>query len=296
MEHHIHYILLVSIALIWGSQYIFNELALQELTPFGLMIMRIFFGFVTLTFLILLIPGERAKRLHLTKKLFVLFIVIGAVEAAIPFFLIAYGQLHVASSITAIIMGLIPMMTILLERLMRHRGKITLTEGIGLTIGFAGLIALINPVSDSLHSTLLGFLSISMAAFCFALALILMAKIPKEISSLHATRFILMIYALPLMLVWLFLNNHSLALSDSTWLSVIILGIFSSGIVYLLYLKLIRLAGASFTALSNYLVPLVGTALGVYFFNEPFTWNIALSLLLIVSALFIIKGTTKDPS
>ena len=296
MEHHIHYILLVSIALIWGSQYIFNELALQELTPFGLMIMRIFFGFVTLTFLILLIPGERAKRLHLTKKLFVLFIVIGAVEAAIPFFLIAYGQLHVASSITAIIMGLIPMMTILLERLMRHRGKITLTEGIGLTVGFAGLIVLINPVSDNLHSTLLGFLSISMAAFCFALALILMAKIPKEISSLHATRFILMIYALPLMLVWLFLNNHSLALSDSTWLSVIILGIFSSGIVYLLYLKLIRLAGASFTALSNYLVPLVGTALGVYFFNEPFTWNIALSLLLIVSALFTIKGTTKDPS
>lgn len=293
MEYHIHYILLVSIALIWGSQYIFNELALQELTPFGLMIIRIFFGFVTLTFLILLIPGERAKRLHLTKKLFVLFIVIGAVEAAIPFFLIAYGQLHVTSSITAIIMGLIPMITILLERLMRHRGKITLTEGIGLTVGFAGLIVLINPVSDNLHSTLLGFLSISIAAFCFALALILMAKIPKEISSLHATRFILMIYALPLMLVWLFLNNHSLALSDSTWLSVIILGIFSSGIVYLLYLKLIRLAGASFTALSNYLVPLVGTALGVYFFNEPFTWNIALSLLLIVSALFIIKGTSE---
>ena len=284
-----HYILLIFIALIWGSQYIFNELALQELTPFGLMVLRIFFGYITLTLLILVIPSERGKRLHLTKKLFLLFVAIGAVEAAIPFYLIAYGQLHIASSVTAIIMGLIPMMTIFLELLIRKRERITRTEIIGLSVAFAGLIVLINPSSENLQSTLLGFLSISMAALCFALALVLMSKIPKEISSLQATRFILMIYSLPLILIWLFLNDSVIALSMNTWLSVIILGIFSSGIVYLLYLKLIRLAGASFTALSNYLVPLVGTFLGVYFFNEPFTLNIMLSLLLIIAALFILK-------
>ena len=289
-----HYLLLISIALIWGSQYIFNELALQELTPFGLMALRIFFGFVTLSFLIVVIPSERAQKLHLTKKLFLLFIAIGAVEAAIPFFLIAYGQLHVASSITAIIMGLIPMMTILLELVMRKRAAITPREIIGISIAFAGLVVLINPASDSLCTTLLGFLAISAAAFCFALALILMAKIPKEISALHATRFILLIYALPLISIWLFLNSDSLELSETTWLSVITLSIFSSGIVYLLYLKLIRIAGASFTALSNYLVPLVGTFLGVYFFNEPFSLNIALSLLLIVTALIILKQPQRS--
>ena len=284
-----HYILLIFIALIWGSQYIFNELALQELTPFGLMVLRIFFGFITLTLLILVIPSERAKRLNLTKKLFILFVAIGAVEAAIPFYLIAYGQLHVASSVTAIIMGFIPMMTILLELLIRKRERITRTEIIGLSVAFAGLIVLINPSSENLQSTLLGFLSISMAALCFALALILMSKIPIEISSLQATRFILMIYSLPLMLIWLFLNSSTIALSMDTWSSVIILGIFSSGIVYLLYLKLIRVAGAAFTALSNYLVPVVGTFLGVYFFNEPLTLNIILSLILIIAALFILK-------
>ena len=284
-----NYILLILIALIWGSQYIFNSLALQELTPFGLMSLRIFFGFITLTLLILLIPSERSKKLRLTKKLFLLFVLIGAVEAAVPFFLIAYGQLHVASSITAIIMGFIPMMTILLELGTQSREKVTRREIIGLSVAFMALIILINPASDDLHSTLLGFLAISAAAFCFALALILMAKIPREISSLHATRFILMIYALPLVLIWLFLNNHRIALTDTTWFSVITLGIFSSGIVYLLYLKLIRLAGPSFTSLSNYLVPLVGTFLGVYFFSEPFTLNIMLSLLLIIAALYILK-------
>ncbi len=287
------YILLIFIALIWGSQYIFNEVALQDLSPYGLMVLRIFFGFITLTLLILLIPTERAKKLRLTKKLFLLFVLIGAVEAAIPFFLIGYGQLHVDSSITSMIMGLIPMITMLLELMFRKREQITKRELIGLAVAFAGLIVLINPSSGDLHSTLLGFLSISAAAFCFSLALILMAKIPTEISSLHATRFILMIYALPLMLLWLFFNSDNIALSNATWFSVIILGLFSSGIVYLLYLKLIRLSGAGFTALSNYLVPLVGVSLGVYYLDEPFTWNIALSLLLIIAALFIIKGSSK---
>lgn len=280
---------MILIALIWGSQYIFNEIALQELTPFGLMTLRIFFGFITLTLLILLLPSERRKRPRITKKLFILFLTIGAVEAAIPFFLIGYGQLHVASSITAIIMGLIPMMTILLELIMGNRAAITRREVIGLTIAFTGLIVLINPDSNSLYTTLLGFSAVAIAALCFALALVLMEKIPKEISALHATRFILLIYSLPLLSIWLFVNSDALKLSGTTWLSVVILGVFSSGIVYLLYLRLIRIAGASFTALSNYLVPLVGTVLGVYFFSEPFTLNIALSLLLIVTALIILK-------
>ena len=63
-----NYLLLILIALIWGSQYIFNELALQELTPFGLMVLRIFFGFITLSFLIMVIPSERSQKLYLTKK------------------------------------------------------------------------------------------------------------------------------------------------------------------------------------------------------------------------------------
>lgn len=285
----IHYLLLILIALIWGSQYIFNALALEELTPFGLTVMRLFFGFITLTLFIQLVPGERTKRLHLTKKLFVLLLLIGAVEAAIPFFLIAYGQLHVASSVTSIVMGLIPMMTVLLELIIQKRPPMTYREAVGLAVAFGGLLVLINPSSQTLESTLLGLTAITLAALCFAFALILMAKIPKTVSSLQATRFILFVYSMPLLLVWLFFNSHALPQAETTWFSVIILGAFSSGIVYLLYLTLIRQAGASFTSLSNFLVPLVGTFLGVYFFNEPLTLNIMIALVMIIAALFIIK-------
>ena len=286
-----HYLLLVLIALIWGSQYVFNVVVLESFTPFGLMTWRIIFGFITLSIFILLIPKERQHNFKLTPKLLGLFILIGAVEAAIPFFLIAYGQLYVNSSITAIVMGLIPMMTIVMERMSAQRKRIQPKEIIGLSMAFLGLVVLVNPSSNTLDATLLGLLAITLAALCFALALILMEKIPREISALRATRFILFLYAVPLAALWFYFNIESIPTDKDAWGSLIILGLFASGIVYLLYLSLIRLAGASFTALSNFLVPLVGTILGVYFYHEPLNFNVLLALILIVMGLFLTRST-----
>ncbi len=181
------------------------------------------------------------------------------------------------------------MMTIFMERISAQRNHISSKEIIGLSLGFVGLIVLVNPSSDALNTTLLGLLAIVLAALCFALALILMAKIPKEISPLRATRFILSLYALPLVAVWFYFNIDSIPTDKAAWGSLLLLGLFASGIVYLLYLTLIRMAGASFTALSNFLVPVVGTFLGVYFYHDPLSINVLLALVLIVGGLLLIK-------
>ena len=284
-----NYLLLTIIALIWGSQYVFNTMALEVFTPFGLMTWRIFFGFITLSIFIAIIPKERQTSFQLSTKLLGLFVLIGAVEAAIPFFLIAYGQLSVNTSITAIVMGLIPMMTILIEHMTQQRRSIQKEDIIGLSMAFIGLIVLISPSNEVFNVSAKGLLAIVFAALCFALALILMAKIPREISSLRASRFILLIYALPLVSIWFYINYDVIPTDKTAWGSLLVLGIFASGIVYLLYLTLIRVAGASFTALSNFLVPIVGTFLGVYFFHEPLTLNILFALVLIVGGLLLTK-------
>ena len=280
------YILLMLIGLIWGSQYVFNAIALQDFSAFGLTAWRMFIGFMTLTFLIYVIPSQRTQSLHLNKKLVSLFIVIGAVEAAIPFWLIGYGQMRISSSIAAIIMGMIPMITVLLELTFKKGHQTSVYEIIGMTLAFVGLIILVNPAADDFAGVFIGYVAIFMAAFCFAVALILMEKIPREISSVHATRFILGIYAVPMLFIW-YLGNPALPTDTNSILSVLIIGIFSSGIVYILYLTLIRISGPTFTSLSNYIVPLVGTFMGVWFLSEPFTANIAFALLFIVIGLFI---------
>jgi drug/metabolite transporter (DMT)-like permease len=280
------YILLLFIGLIWGSQYVFNTIALNEFSAFGLTAWRMFIGFVTLSVLIYIIPAQRSQSLKLNKRLVGLFIVIGAVEAAIPFWLIGFGQMSVSSSVAAIIMGMIPMLTVLLEVSFKKGHKTSVYEIIGMTLAFVGLIILVNPSADDFAGSALGYAAIFMAAFCFAIALILMEKIPREISSVHATRFILGVYAIPMLLIWFF-TSPVIPTDKSSILSVLIIGIFSSGIVYILYLNLIRVSGPTFTSLSNYIVPLVGTFMGVWFLSEPFTANIAFALLFIVLGLFI---------
>ncbi len=280
------YIFLMLIGLIWGSQYVFNAVALQDFSAFGLTAWRMFIGFLTLSFLIYLIPSQRAQSLSLNKKLVSLFIIIGAVEAAIPFWLIGYGQMRISSSVAAIIMGMIPMITVLLELTFKKGHQTSVYEIIGMTLAFVGLIILVNPSADDFAGAAIGYVAIFMAASCFAVALILMEKIPKEISSIHATRFILGIYAVPMLLIWFFTQTALPTRTDSI-LSVLVVGIFSSGIVYVLYLNLIRVSGPTFTSLSNYIVPLVGTFMGVWFLAEPFSANIAFALLFIVIGLFI---------
>lgn len=287
------YLLLLLIGLIWGSQYVFNALALEEFSAFGLTAWRMFIGFVTLSLLIWLIPSQRSQSLMLTPRLLSLFILIGAVEAAIPFWLIGFGQMSVSASVAAIIMGMIPMLTLLLELLMKKGYRTSIYEVIGMTLAFVGLIILVDPSAEDFGGSLMGYLAILLAASCFALALILMERIPREISSVHATRFILGVYAIPMLLLWFYVTE-SVPVTQKSIVSVLFIGIFSSGIVYILYLNLIRFAGPTFTSLSNYIVPLVGTFLGVWFLSEPFTANIAFSLLFIVLGLFI--ANIKKPA
>ena len=281
------YILLLIIGLIWGSQYVLNEIALHDFSAFGLTAWRMFIGVITLSLLILIIPSERSTVLKLNKKLLTLFILIGAFEAAIPFWLIGYGQMHIDSSVAAIIMGLIPMFTLLLELGLKKNHKTSVYEILGMSLAFIGLIVLINPSSDDFSGSVVGYTAIFMAALCFAVALILMEKIPRDISSLHATRFILALYAVPMMFIWFYYNSDAIPTDIDSIMSVIVIGMFSSGIIYLLYLKLIRAAGPTFTSLSNYIVPLVGTFLGVWLLSEPFTPNIAISLFFIIIGLFV---------
>ena len=287
------YLLLISVGLIWGSQYVFNDIILQNFSPLGLTALRMFIGFITLSLLIMMIPSERKQKLNLTPKLLKLLLILGIAESTIPFSLIAYGQTQISSSMAAIILGVIPMMTLLLHTFISKTHKITILEIIGMVIAFIGLIVLINPTQESLSGSILGYISLFVAALSFAVSIILMDKIPHNLSALHVSRFVLMVYSIPYILFWYSTNTTPIPTDLTNWTYLLILGVFSSGFIYVLYIKLVRLAGPTFTSLSNYIVPLTGTILGVVILSEPFTSNIAIALFLITVSLFIINYKKK---
>ncbi|EDM29424.1 hypothetical protein LNTAR_16778 [Lentisphaera araneosa HTCC2155] len=281
------YILMLCIGLIWGSQFLLNDMILKSFSPLGLAALRMFFGFITLSVLIFILPKERKKKVKLDKKLLVLFIALGATDAAIPFYLIGYGQTQLDSAVVAIILGIIPVFTAILQNLVGKGKKSGKWEYVGMAVAFVGLYILIDPSADSFSGSFSGYAAILGAAFCFAWAFMFMDRIPSRISALHASRFILMIYSIPFLAYWLYVEGFQLPTDTQAWLSLFILGMFASGIVYLFYIQSVRIAGPTFTSFSNYLVPLIGTFLGVIFLKEDFTINIAMALVLTILGLII---------
>ena len=178
---------------------------------------------------------------------------------------------------------------------------------IGVFLGFLGVVILVEPTtllskiftsSQATSLPLLPVLAVLTAAFCFSITILLIkVRLGSKLGPVHSAQGILTgaaITALPLMLwltkPWLMTSFHPL---PSSSLTLILLGIFCGGLVYILYVKLINRAGPSFASTCNYLVPPIGTFIGIVFSEEKMTSNIISALALILVALWLSSGKKK---
>ncbi len=265
---------------------------------------RIGIGVMTLT--LLLIAGiEKSKSDQQAKqafwKFFPDFILIGFLEATLPCILVAWAQHQLPSSVTAILIGTVPLFATFMERFFVKDHTISATNILGIFLGFFCVVILVEPTAllskifDTAHATslpLLPVLAVLTAAFCFSITMLLIKiRLGSRLGPVHSAQGILTgaaITALPLMLwftkPWTITSFHPLPASS---LTLILLGVFCGGFVYILYVKLINRAGPSFASTCNYLVPPIGAFLGFVFSREKMTLNIISALALILLALWL---------
>lgn len=123
------------------------------------------------------------------------------------------------------------------------------------------------------------------AALSFSISLILINKLP-DISPIATSRNILIgasTYLVPASL--LIDQPWNIQTSILSLFSLLILGTMCGGIVYVMYVTLIVRAGATFTSLNNYLVPVIGTMIGIGFLGGKLTWSTIVALVLIIIAM-----------
>ena len=287
------YILLIGVGSLWVSQYLLNALLLDMLSPFALSSLRMFIGFIALYLIMLFLPSQ--DRFTLNLKLFGLLVLTGFFESAFPFYLIAYAQTKITSSLTAIILGTIPIFSILLDTYYSKKHTINMREILAMLLAFFGLVILLNPKVSDFEGPLFGYIAVLLASMSFAYSFVLMQMIPNHISPIRVSRFILGIYSVPMLLIILLQDTKlPLELNIEQGAALLSLGVFSTALAYVLYIKLIRVAGVTFSSLSNYLVPVVGTFLGVYFLDEPLSKNIYYGSALILIGLIALKKRSKE--
>ncbi len=290
------YLLLFSIALIWGSQFLLNDLALQVFTPQAVSWLRAAIGFVILSGFLYILP-EANKKPDTGISYWRHIIMVGFFEATLPFFLVAWGQQHVNSAIAAILMSLVAIFTLVLVVIFIRSEPVTLGKFIGIALGFAAVIVLLWPQLNQAETSnsLLGSAAILAAALSFAISLILIKSLPDIGAPVKTARDILFCGAIELGAVLLLLGQpltHH-ALESNAIIAMTAQGAFAGGLVYVLYVRLVDIAGATFAGFVNYLVPLVGVLLGVIFLHNQLPASAYFSLCILILAIVASEWKTS---
>lgn len=244
----INYLLLLGIGLIWGSQYFFIKIALGSFSNTMVMAGRVIIGASVLTLLLNLrkknIPSPESQRSFLS--LLPEFVLIGFFEATLPCSLIAWAEQQVPSSVTAILMGTVPLFATILEALFVKDHPISGKKIAAILTGFLGVLALIGPgllanqcgLSFACMFPTVPVIALLFSSLCFVISVSLIKiRLGNRVPPLHAAQGILVgatITALPFL--FFFSKNCVIhPISHFSCLSLILVGIFAGGIVYTLY-------------------------------------------------------------
>ena len=131
--------MLLALAAIWGSAFMFTKVALRDLDPATLILLRIGFGALALGLVVRLTGGRFASLRPFVWPLALL----GLVNTALPFFLIAWGQQHIDSGLAAILNASAPLFTALFAVSIDHTQRVTGLRLLGVVVGFAGVVLLV---------------------------------------------------------------------------------------------------------------------------------------------------------
>lgn len=260
------------------------KIAVETIPPMTLTAVRLIIAALFL-WVILAIKGEALPK---SAKAWYMCFLVGFFGNALPFTLISWGEEVVESGLTAVLLAMMPLSTVLLAHFFTEGDRLTRQRMLGIAFGFSGIVILVGPTvfgglgGDALHQ-----IAIASAGLSYGLTTVLARNMPA--ASVLSRSVAIMITAsltmLPLAL-W-FDRPWTLEPSNMAILFAVHLGLFPTAVASLVYLNLITARGAGFMAYINYLVPILGVIWGTIILGEYLTTEILVALGCILTGLFV---------
>jgi len=278
--------MLLGLAVVFGSTYFFGDLALQSFGPLTVAAGRVAGAATILTVAVL----ARGHRFPSDAKTWWALLVMGAINNALPFSLIFWGQTRIDSALAAILNAMTPIFTVLLAHLVGNE-RLSGRRIAGVLFGFVGVAVLIGPGAlRRLDPTNAAEGAVLLAALSYATAGLWGRRfrhLPTDVAAggmLIASSAILLPAA-----AWI--ERPWTAIPTGTSLAAIaILGLFCTALAYLLYFRLLARVGATNLLLVTFLLPVVAMALGAVFLGEHLAVGDFIGLALILMGLATIDG------
>ena len=270
--------LLTSIALMWGSSFLWIAIALEAFEPGLIALLRVALG---ASFLGLLPRARRAIEREDWPRVAVL----GLVWVAVPFTLFPVAQQWINSSTAGMINGAMPLFAAVFAAALL-RTMPGARQVVGLAVGFVGVVLVSLPAAGEGGSRLLGIGLVLFATVLYGLAANLAVPLQQKYGALPV------VWRAQLASVALLLPYGLISLPGSSFRlsalgSVVILGVLATGLAMVLMAVLVGRAGATRGALAIYFIPVVATVLGVAFRDETVEPVVLVAIALIVAGAWL---------
>lgn len=283
--------LLLVLAATWGASYLFIKLGVEDIEPAPLMAARSLMAAALLVpYLVLTLGGRRAGaglRASWREAL-----VLGAINAAIPFWLVAWGETHVDSTVAGVAQATVPLCSFLLGLRFLPHERISLTRWAGVVLGILGVALLAGLSPDGGWSAVAGTLAVVLASLCYASGAIYGQLRVRAVSGpVLATGSMLAAGAMLLPLSLFQLPGEAPGWRALTGL--LALAVLGTALAQLILYRLLRLYGARRTSLVTYLMPAFALAYGALLLDEPLTGGAIGGLALILLGVALGSGALR---
>lgn len=275
------YVELVAVSALWGSAFLCNAWALVDFTPLEIAAWRLSLAGVGLWTIM------RLMGLHLPRDRgsLGLLIGIGALNGAIPFLLIGWGQQEVASSTTGILIATSPFATLVISHFSRAGENFTTARVLGLALGFIGVVVLFGDGIGGSEPVRMG--AICIAATCYAWSAVLIRKLVGIPNLVIVTGTVISASLLLLPALLWFSPPWQASASTPAILAVLFLALGPTGIAYFVRTRLVQRNGPVFMSAAGYLIPLFAVLWGWIFLGERPGLGTLLALILILGGIAV---------
>ena len=279
---------LIALGIIWGSSFFFSRIAVLQIPPLTLVLLRVLIAAIVLHIYLSGRYGFYSTLLSRWRE----FAVLGTINNAIPFTLIFAGQTEIGAGLASILNACMPLWTIFIANRFTDDEKMTVPKIIGCLLGLAGTVVLIGPSAfTGLGAPIWAQLAIVGATISYGFAVVYGKRFKGLPSTVTATGQLTASTLVMLPLVLLVDRPWTIPWPTvSVVLSVAMLAVVCTALAYIMYFRILRDAGATSATLVTLLVPPSAIILGYLFLGERIGLGALLGLLLIVSGLLVIDG------
>jgi drug/metabolite transporter (DMT)-like permease len=280
--------ILLILSLLWGGSFFFLAVALKELPPITIMLLRVALGAIPLLVFLRL----RGDTLPTSPRIWGMFLILGLLNNALPFVLFAFAQVKITSGLASILNATTPLWGVLVAHLFTRDERATPPRIAGVLLGFSGVAVMIG-TGAHLGGEAVAILMCLAATLSYAFAAVYARRFrplgipPLTVATgqLIGASLLLLPFSLALERPWAIAPP-----SAATWAAIAGFALICTSLAYWLYFRLLASAGATNALLVTFLIPVTAILLGALVLGEALAPRHYAGMALIALGLAAIDG------